>query len=276
MQEPSPIGLLALKVIHPVCETEHAALPFVHALKLAVASKGELEIVDLRGKDQDNIGVRLYLEKWGLLPNGSHRADVKSIGLKVTKIVKHGNEKKEMARRMEKNNHDLLVIATKPHANTVHFFGQDLTEYLTTHFRKTTLYVPENARPFVDRETGNIKLNNILMPLTPAPSSECAFNLLHRLLAFFPELKPEIFGFHCGNKFPDVPESFLRGLSLSRKLSLEPIVAGISAMTREHAIDLIIMATNGRDSLGKKILGSITEQVLRCAPCPVLSVPAQS
>ena len=276
MQETNPIGLPALKVIHPVYETEHVALPFVHALKLAVASKGELEIVDLRGRDQDNIGVRLYLEKWGLLPKDSHRADVKSIGLKVTKIVKHGNEKKEMARRIEKNNHDLLVIATKPHANTVHFFGQDLTEYLTTHFRKTTLYIPENARPFVDQETGSIKLSNILMPLTASPSSECAFNLLHRLLAFLPELKPEIFGFHCGNKFPDVPESFLRGLPLNRNLSSEPVVAGISSMTHKHGIDLIIMATNGRDSLGKKILGSITEQVLRCAPCPVLSVPAQS
>jgi len=40
----------SLKVIHPVHQCDSARVPFAHALKLAAASKGELEIVDFRGR----------------------------------------------------------------------------------------------------------------------------------------------------------------------------------------------------------------------------------
>jgi nucleotide-binding universal stress UspA family protein len=92
-------------------------------------------------------------------------------------------------------------------------------------------------------------------------------------LRFFPELNPNIFGLHCGDSFPEIPDSFLQGLTWNQTLSPESVVTGISAMTKQANIGLIIMATKGRDTLGKKILGSITEQVLRCSPCPVLAVP---
>jgi len=37
-------------------------------------------------------------------------------------------------------------------------------------------------------------------------------------------------------------------------------------------IDLIVMATRGRRGLSRLLMGSVTEQVVRCAPCPVLSI----
>ena len=40
----------------------------------------------------------------------------------------------------------------------------------------------------------------------------------------------------------------------------------------EH--QLIVMATHGHDGVLDALQGSLTEQVLRAAPCPVLSVPA--
>ncbi len=39
--------------------------------------------------------------------------------------------------------------------------------------------------------------------------------------------------------------------------------------------DLIIMATHGRRGLSRFLLGSVTEQVIRRAPCPVLAVRAK-
>ncbi|MEK6711972.1 MAG: universal stress protein [Nitrospinota bacterium] len=39
--------------------------------------------------------------------------------------------------------------------------------------------------------------------------------------------------------------------------------------------DLIIMATHGRQGLSRFLLGSVTEQVIRRAPCPVLAVRAK-
>ncbi len=38
--------------------------------------------------------------------------------------------------------------------------------------------------------------------------------------------------------------------------------------------DLVLMATHGRTALGRLLMGSVTEQVLRQAPCPVLTLSA--
>jgi len=46
----------------------------------------------------------------------------------------------------------------------------------------------------------------------------------------------------------------------------------IVAAAREHKADLIILATHGRTGLKHALLGSVTERVVRHAPCPVLVV----
>lgn len=48
--------------------------------------------------------------------------------------------------------------------------------------------------------------------------------------------------------------------------------AEIIRLARERACDLIVMGTHGRTGLGRLLLGSIAELVLRRAPCPVLTV----
>jgi nucleotide-binding universal stress UspA family protein len=40
----------------------------------------------------------------------------------------------------------------------------------------------------------------------------------------------------------------------------------------EKEIDLIVMGTHGRGALAHMLLGSVAEQVVRRAPCPVLTV----
>jgi nucleotide-binding universal stress UspA family protein len=46
----------------------------------------------------------------------------------------------------------------------------------------------------------------------------------------------------------------------------------ICKLAAEWNANLIVMATHGRKGLGHFALGSVTEQVLRDAPCPVLTV----
>lgn len=46
----------------------------------------------------------------------------------------------------------------------------------------------------------------------------------------------------------------------------------IKSTIRKEGIDLLVLGTHGRTGLGKMALGSITEQALRCAPCPLLTV----
>jgi|ERR1700733_495193 nucleotide-binding universal stress UspA family protein len=46
----------------------------------------------------------------------------------------------------------------------------------------------------------------------------------------------------------------------------------LSAIVAEHSIDLIIIGTHGRTGLGKLLLGSVAEEILRHSSCPVLTV----
>jgi nucleotide-binding universal stress UspA family protein len=46
----------------------------------------------------------------------------------------------------------------------------------------------------------------------------------------------------------------------------------LAAIIQENDIDLIVVGTHGRTGLGKLLLGSVAENILRHAPCPVLTV----
>lgn len=52
-----------------------------------------------------------------------------------------------------------------------------------------------------------------------------------------------------------------------------PVRAIIEAATQE-AVDLIVMGTHGRTGFGRAVLGSVAEQVMRRARCPVLTIKA--
>ena len=46
----------------------------------------------------------------------------------------------------------------------------------------------------------------------------------------------------------------------------------LAGIVDENEIDLIVVGTHGRSGLGKLLLGSVAEDILRHAPCPVLTV----
>lgn len=48
---------------------------------------------------------------------------------------------------------------------------------------------------------------------------------------------------------------------------------GILEYADEHDIDLIVMATHGRRGLKRLLLGSVAEEIVRLASCPVMTVP---
>jgi nucleotide-binding universal stress UspA family protein len=47
---------------------------------------------------------------------------------------------------------------------------------------------------------------------------------------------------------------------------------GIVSYARDHDIDLVVSGTHGRRGLQRMLMGSVAEEVLRRAPCPVLTV----
>jgi len=71
-------------------------------------------------------------------------------------------------------------------------------------------------------------------------------------------------------------------VDVRRELAVEPVVTVGTPVTeilraaRLKGGDMIVMGTHGRTGLARVVMGSVTEQVVRRAPCPVLTVrPAE-
>jgi nucleotide-binding universal stress UspA family protein len=63
-------------------------------------------------------------------------------------------------------------------------------------------------------------------------------------------------------------------LQVDSRLEQGDAATRIVAAAQETPCDLIVMGTQGRTGLGRVLMGSVAEQVLRTAPCPVVTVKA--
>ena len=68
-----------------------------------------------------------------------------------------------------------------------------------------------------------------------------------------------------------LPEGFAT-LEVVRELKSGSPIAHIVEYARATGIDLIVMGTHGRSGFSHLLLGSVAENVVRCAPCSVLTV----
>jgi nucleotide-binding universal stress UspA family protein len=73
----------------------------------------------------------------------------------------------------------------------------------------------------------------------------------------------------------DLAEQRLSGLKCETRTEtafLSDTAKAILTVAREIKPDLIVMSTHGRSGLARLILGSVTDGVIREAPCPVLTI----
>jgi nucleotide-binding universal stress UspA family protein len=64
------------------------------------------------------------------------------------------------------------------------------------------------------------------------------------------------------------------GVVVEQRLEEGPPVDEVLRVAKEERCDLIVLATHGRSGLRRFLVGSFAEQVLRRAPCPVMTLSA--
>jgi nucleotide-binding universal stress UspA family protein len=64
------------------------------------------------------------------------------------------------------------------------------------------------------------------------------------------------------------------GVDIDHRLTDGDPAAEILRVAQDDCCDLIVMGTHGRTGLGRLLMGSVAEQVVRKASCPVLTVKA--
>ena len=66
----------------------------------------------------------------------------------------------------------------------------------------------------------------------------------------------------------------LTSVRVKQKVEFGTPETSIVERAKAEAVDLIIMASSGKRGLARMFFGSVTEEVIRNAPCPVVAIPA--
>ncbi len=138
-----------------------------------------------------------------------------------------------------------------------------------------------------------LAIHTILHPTDFSKNSECAFQLAtalardygaHLILLHVRPVPVAIYGYGEGMLPPDMDqEQDLRdeleriqvpdpNVWVSRRLEEGDPVTEILRVAEETSADLIVMGNHGRRGLSRLLMGSVSEQVVRRATCPVLTV----
>ena len=153
-----------------------------------------------------------------------------------------------------------------------------------------------HAQAFAQEEPAMLPIRTILHPTDFSKQAEFAFQLACSLardygaeLYVVHVVTPPIVVYGEG-VLPVAPENYQAELreklnrlhaTDSRVRVLHRLVEGepvdeILRVAKETGCDLIVMGTHGRRGLGRVIMGSVAEKVVRTAPCPVVTVRESS
>ncbi|MGM0576039.1 MAG: universal stress protein [Myxococcota bacterium] len=170
---------------------------------------------------------------------------------------------------------DLLVVGHHRKRGLERFFGQSVSAALALNARVPTLFLPIGGHGFVSEETGELSVKRVLVPVRDEsiarPAVEQAADLCRRLGVDGVEL----ILLHVGRgdvlDSVEVPQD--RGWSVRRVGCAGELEAEIARRADLMDVDLVVMATQGHDSLADMLRGSHTENVVRLSEIPVLAVP---
>jgi len=267
-------------IVHLTDLSPSSESAFVHALRLALTFQAELTLLHIgNGKDVDwdaFPSFRETLQRWGLLESGASRADVSKLGIKVNKLAVTGkNVAKVLADYCDRFTVDLLIVTTEQQGLLAEWFYSGSHEAAVRRAGLPALFVPAKGRGCVSTESGEVSMNQVLVPVDHELRADDAVERGLRVIAAAGSEQSQLTLLHVGaeTNFPKVkvPDGPWRIVQSVRKG--DPATEIVAAAVECDA-DLVIMVTDGADGLIDGLRGSTTQRVLRGSPCPVLTVPA--
>jgi nucleotide-binding universal stress UspA family protein len=265
-------------IFHPSDFSKASELAFAHALAIALMRKTKLVIMHAGDGEIDDWArfppVRKTLERWAVLAPGSPPAAVfDKLSMRVAKVAARGDPVRASTYYINRQKPDLVVLATRGRHGLPLWLKPSIAQAIARRTAAMTLFVPQGCRGIVSLD-GFTGLRRILIPVDHQPHAQEAVIRAVRAAKAFGDEPVEIVLLNVdGSNFPkfDRPEgSAWVWKELCRK---GDVVSTILDAAR--AADLIVMATEGRHGVIDAMRGSVTERVVRGAPCPVLAVPAK-
>jgi len=270
-------------VFHPSDFSDASRNAFMHAMAIVLYYHGGLTVLHVAAKNEprrvwlDSPLVRDTLERWRLLDPDSERGAVyDKLTMQISKVTIRSNMLLEpILDGLDKNPSDLLVLATESRQGLPRWLKPSVAEGVSRRVDAMTLFVPATTRGFVSAEDGRISLKRILVPVDHQPDPVAAILNAARAAVMSHEENVEILLLRVGEAtdWPGFETPELESCSWKRICVQGDTVEQIVSAAEDYSADLIVMGTSGAKGILGALRGSVTEQVLRQAPCPLLAVP---
>ncbi len=271
------------RIMHATDLSPEGASAFAHALKLALAARGEFFVVHTAtdraqaGAEWEAFpGVRATLARWNLLPEDAPKTAVReTLGVNVRKIdIPDHNPVHGIQGLVDQYGLDLVVMASEARDGLSRWLHGSVAESVARKSGLPALFLPRNGHGFVDPADGQARLRNILVPFSRRPAPDAALAFAMDMTTLLGDAGTVIHLFHVGDDQPIMPDPREAGFRIEHRRGSGPVVEQIVATADAIDADLIIMATDGHDGVLDILRGSTTEQVLRHAGRALIAVPA--
>jgi len=270
------------RIFNPTDFSALDSAAFAHALKLTCLVQGELTMMHVdptvgRKDFEDFPRIRPLLARWGVLPEGSSKDDVMKLGIQIQRvraIADHATD--AILQQLMAHPTDLLVLSTHQREGLARLTHKAVAEPLSRKTHTKTLFVPTGVEGFVSTETGKINLTRVLIPIVHTPNPQPAIDLAAELASALGSENVLFELVHLGKEadLPKFTKPERPGWSWETLAAKGDPVEWILAAGAEFDVDLIVMMTEGHNSLFDLLRGSTTERVVRGARCPLLAIPA--
>lgn len=253
---------------------------YYHALALTVAGQGSLTVYH-SGKTSESYQkdrwprTRATLARWGMLPHDAPRHAVAQLGICLKKLQKPSNDPVAGIRKYaEREDCELLIMGTHARSGLARLLNTEVATSAMRKLKRPALLFPPACRRFVDLDTGQLRLNRVMVAVDHSPVGAPALEGVARLIACAGVREGTCREIHVGTTPPlnDRPE--IAGWNWESSLLQGEINKSIVDAARNWEADLLALVSRGRDHLADLVLGSTLDQVLAESPCPILAVPA--
>ena len=269
-------------VLHPTDFSESSLVAFYHALKAAMLAKSRLTLLHVSTNGTSEWaqfpGVRETLESWGALPKGSPKAAVGKLGINACKIMAKGEPVDAIVNYLENNPTDLIVLSTSKRDGHIPWLGKSVAEPVTRKAGEMTLLIPGDVEGFVSPKDGSVSMKRILIPIARTPRPEPALKAAAGFVQKWNCPEGTFVLLHVGSsntmpalRLPEVP-----GWTWKKELRTGEVIEGIVKSAQENKVDLIALATDGRNGFLDALRGSHSERILRHGVAPLLTIPVGS
>ena len=267
-------------IIHPTDFSDASAEAFAHALRIALTAKCALTLVHVAAvRDQAEWTsfphIRAALSGWGLASeHDTPRAVAAKLGIKIAKVeLEPQPAMTGILRFLDENPADLIVLATQGREGVARWLHGSVAEKLARHARVPTLFVPAQARGFVDQRRGEVHLKRVLIPVDREPAPAAPVTTIMDFAHLMAGIDVEERLLHVGSNPPELKHHRKPDRPAPVALRKGDVVQAILEAAADWPPDLIGMATAGHHGFLDALRGSTTERVVRQAPCPLLAVP---